>query len=228
MQKLLHYLKKHQKRGQCIPENTIKKISNQAKIPVQTIYKKVCYHSPVKEDHYEIVKKLLLEKKKHLIVETAPSIRVSIGEEFDLKPGTIVLGKLVSALKQLGFNKVFDTNLGADIMVTEESSELLERIKNNGPFPMITTCCPAWIRFMEHFNHELIPNMSTCKSPHEMLGMLSKTYYAKKAGLKKKDIVVVSIMPWYGLQEETRGDLVYRYNRNAANWLEEKGYITLD
>ena len=196
MEKILPYLKKHQKRGECIPEKTINKISKQTNIPAHKIYKKVCYFEPkLKKDHYQEVLKLLREKKKHIVVETAPSIRVSIGEEFDLKPGTIVLGKLVAALKQCGFNKVFDTNLGADIMVTEESSEFLERIKNNGPFPMITTCCPAWIRFMEHFNHQLIPNMSTCKSPHEMLGMLSKTYYAKKQGINPKDIVVVSIMP---------------------------------
>ena len=157
MEKILHYLKKYQKRGECIPEETIKKISRQAKIPVHRIYKKVCYHSPVKENHYAAVKKLLQEKKKHLVVETAPSVRVSIGEEFGLSPGKIVLGQMIAALKELGFDKVFDTNLGADIMVMEEASELLERIKKKGPFPMVTTCCPAWVRFMEHFYHKLIP-----------------------------------------------------------------------
>jgi len=195
MEKILPHLKKYQKRGECIPEETIKKISKQAKIPVHQIYKKVCYHSPVKQDHYQAVKKLLKEKKKHLIVETAPSTRVSIGEEFGSEPGSIVLGQMVSALRELGFDKVFDTNLGADIMIMEEASELLQRIKNKGPFPLITTCCPAWIRFMEHFYHELIPSMSTCKSPHEMLGFLTKSYYAKKYKINPKNIVMVSIMP---------------------------------
>jgi iron only hydrogenase large subunit-like protein len=98
MEKLRPVLKKYQKRGQCIPEETIKKISTQINIPVHQIYKRVCYHSPVKEDHYQIVKKLLEEKKKHLIVETAPSTRVSLGEEFGLEPGTNVMGKMVSSL----------------------------------------------------------------------------------------------------------------------------------
>ena len=195
MEKILPYLRKYQKKGECIPEETIKIISSQIKIPSHQIYKKVCYHSPVKEDHYQAVLKLLKEKKKHIVVETAPSIRVSIGEEFGLKPGAIVMGKMVAALRQCGFNKVFDTNLGADIMVMEEASELLERIKNNGPFPMLTTCCPAWVRFMEHFYHKLIPNMSTCKSPQEMLGFLTKSYYAKKYNINQKNIIMVSIMP---------------------------------
>jgi NADH-quinone oxidoreductase subunit G/NADP-reducing hydrogenase subunit HndD len=185
----------HYKKEECIPLETIKRVSRQKKISFSKVYTKVCSHKAVQKDHYAEVLKLLREKKKHMVVQTAPSIRVCIGEEFGLAPGTLVTGKLVSSLRRIGFDRVFDTNFGADVMVFEESTEFLRRIKNKGPFPMITTCCPAWIRFMEHFHPDLIPNMSTCKSPHEMLGMLSKTYYAKKQGIHKKDIVVVSIMP---------------------------------
>jgi len=114
-----------------------------------------------------------------------------------MPPGSLVTGKMVAALRKCGFDKVFDVDLGADMTIMEEASEFLSRVKKNGPFPMITTCCPGWILMMEHFYHELIDNdnMSTCKSPHEMLGMLTKTYYAKKQGINPKDIVVVSIMP---------------------------------
>jgi iron-only hydrogenase group A len=196
MEDLRPFLKKYQKKGQCLPESAIQKISKESNIPVEEIYKKVSYSPYTKEeDHYSAVLELLKNKEKHIVVETAPSVRVSIGEEFGLQPGTDVTGKLAAALRKCGFNKVFDTPLGADIVVVEEASELIERIKNKGKFPIITTCCPAWIKFMEHFFHELIPHMSTCKSPHEMLGVLSKKYYGKKAGIDHKKIAVVSIMP---------------------------------
>jgi len=121
---------------------------------------------------------------------------------------SLVKGKMVAALRRCGFDKVFDTNLGADITIMEEASEFLERAKKGGPFPMVTTCCPAWIKFMEHFHHELIPNMSTCKSPHEMLGVLAREYYAPNEGIKKKDVVVVSIMPCTAKKfESTRPEL---------------------
>lgn len=159
-------------------------------------------------EHLKEVTKVLEDKKKHVVVQTAPSIRAALGEEFDMPPGTLVTGKMAAALRKCGFDKVFDTDLGADITIMEEASELLARIKKGGPFPMITTCCPAWIKFMEHFNHKLIPNMSSCKSPHEMLGMLSKTYYAKKAGIPKDDIIVVSVMPCTAKKfESTRPEL---------------------
>jgi iron-only hydrogenase group A len=159
-------------------------------------------------EHLSEVLKALKDKKKHVVVQTAPSIRVSLGEEFGLPPGTSVKGKMVAALKRCGFDKVFDTNLGADMTIMEEAAELLERIKNNGPFPMITTCCPAWILFMEFFCHKLLKNMSSCKSPHEMLGILTKTYYAKKAKINPKNIVVVSIMPCTAKKfESTRPEL---------------------
>ncbi|UCD04459.1 MAG: iron hydrogenase small subunit [Candidatus Woesearchaeota archaeon] len=146
-------------------------------------------------EHLQEVYKVLKDETKHVIVQTAPSIRASLGEEFGMKPGTIVKGKMVAALRRCGFDKVFDTNLGADMTIMEEASEFLRRVKNNECLPMVTTCCPAWIKFMEHFYHDLIPHMSTCKSPHEMLGILTKTFYAKKAGINPKDITVVSVMP---------------------------------
>ena len=159
-------------------------------------------------EHLQDVLKVLKDKKKHVVVQTAPSIRASLGEEFGMKPGTLVKGKMVSALRKCGFDKIFDTNLGADMTIMEEASEFIKRLKKGGPFPMITTCCPAWIKFMEHFYHDLLKNMSSCKSPHEMLGILTKTYYAKKAKIPQKDIVVVSVMPCTAKKfESTRPEL---------------------
>jgi len=159
-------------------------------------------------EHLAEVLKVLKDKKKHVVCQTAPSIRASLGEEFEMPAGTLVTGKMVSALKKCGFDKVFDTDLGADMTIMEESAEFLERVKKGGPFPMITTCCPAWILFMEFFYHDLLKHMSSCKSPHEMLGILSKTYYAKKAGIPAKDIVMVSIMPCTAKKfESTRPEL---------------------
>ncbi|MCK5320968.1 [FeFe] hydrogenase, group A [Candidatus Pacearchaeota archaeon] len=158
--------------------------------------------------HLKEVVKALNNPRKHVVAQTAPSIRAALGELFDMEPGTLVTGKMVTALRKCGFDKVFDVDLGADITIMEESAELLKRIEKGGPFPMITTCCPAWILMMEHFYPKLIPNMSTCKSPHEMLGMLIKTYYAEKAGIKPKDIVVVSVMPCVAKKfESTRPEL---------------------
>jgi NADP-reducing hydrogenase subunit HndD len=156
----------------------------------------VCPVGAIKEkDDTAAIIKALKDKKKHIVAQTAPSIRAALGEAFGMPAGTLVTGKMVAALRRLGFDKVFDTNLGADMTIMEEASEFIERVKKNGPFPMITTCCPAWIKFMEDRHHELFKNMSSCKSPHEMLGILTKTYYAKKHNIPRKDIVVVSIMP---------------------------------
>jgi len=145
--------------------------------------------------HIDEVLAALKVKKKHVVVQVAPSIRAALGELFGMPAGTLVTGKTVAALRRCGFNRVFDVNLGADITIMEESLELLWRVEKGGKLPMITTCCPGWILMMEFFYHDLLENMSTCKSPHEMLGMLIKTYYAKKEGINPKDIVVVSIMP---------------------------------
>lgn len=145
--------------------------------------------------HVEEVRGALADESKVVVAQTAPSIRAALGELFGMGAGSLVTGKMVSSLRRLGFDYVFDVNLGADITIMEEASEFLRRFERGGTFPMITTCCPAWILMMEHFFPDLFPHMSSCKSPHEMLGMLTKTYWAQKAGIKPKDIVVVSIMP---------------------------------
>lgn len=158
--------------------------------------------------HLEEVMELLKDKSRHVIVQTAPSIRAALGELFGLPPGTNVQGKMVAALRRCGFEKVFNVDLGADITIMEEATEFLKRLTTGGKLPLITTCCPAWILMMEHFYPWLIPNMSTCKSPHEMLGMLIKTYYAKKVGINPRDIVVVSVMPCTAKKfESTRPEL---------------------
>ncbi len=141
------------------------------------------------------VKEAIDNKSKYVVVQTAPAIRVSIGEEFGLPVGTIVTKKLVSALRKTGFDKVFDTDFGADLTIVEEASEFIARATSGGVLPMFTSCCPAWVKYVEHFYPEFIPNLSSCKSPHQMVGAVTKTYYAKKLKLNPKDIVVVSIMP---------------------------------
>lgn len=135
----------------------------------------------------------LSDRKKHVIVQAAPSVRASLGELFEM-PGELVTGKMASALRQLGFAKVFDTNFAADVTTFEETHEFIERLEAKR-LPHLTSCCPAWIRFVEYYYPELIEKISTTKSPHMMLGALAKTYYAKKNRINPKDIVVVSIMP---------------------------------
>ncbi len=138
---------------------------------------------------------------KHVIVQTAPAIRGALGEEFGYEPGTAVTGKMVSALRRLGFDAVFDTNFTADLTIMEEGTELLTRLKkalvDGQPvaLPMFTSCSPGWINYMEHFNPDMLSNLSTCKSPQQMFGALAKTYYAEVRGMKPEDIVVVSVMP---------------------------------
>ena len=132
---------------------------------------------------------------KYVVVQTAPAVRAAIGEEFGDKIGTLATGKMVAALRRLGFKKVFDTNFGADLTIMEEATELLGRIKENGVLPMITSCSPGWINYCEYNYGYLIPHLSSCKSPHEMFGAILKTYYAEKNGIKPEDMFVVSIMP---------------------------------
>jgi NADH-quinone oxidoreductase subunit G/NADP-reducing hydrogenase subunit HndD len=137
----------------------------------------------------------IADPKKHVVVQTAPAVRAAIGEEFGLPAGSRVTGKMVTALRALGFDKVFDTDFTADLTIIEEGNELLSRLKTGGVLPMITSCSPGWIKFIEHFYPSLLPHLSTCKSPQQMFGALAKTYYAEKAGIDPKDIYVVSIMP---------------------------------
>ncbi|MGE5678271.1 MAG: NADH-dependent [FeFe] hydrogenase, group A6 [Pseudomonadota bacterium] len=157
---------------------------------------KMCPVGALREkDDTEKVWKALGDPSKHVVVQTAPAVRVGLGEEFGMPVGTNVEGKMITALKRLGFDKVFDTDFSADLTILEEGTELLNRIKNGGKLPMITSCSPGWIKFCEHNYHEFLDNLSTCKSPQQMFGAVAKSYYAKKAGIDPKDIVVVSIMP---------------------------------
>jgi NADH-quinone oxidoreductase subunit G/NADP-reducing hydrogenase subunit HndD len=137
----------------------------------------------------------LNDPKKHVVVQVAPSVRVSIAEEFGQEPGTISIEKLVSSLRLLGFDKVFDTDFTADLTIIEEGNELLHRLKTGGALPMITSCSPGWIKYIEHYYPELLPHVSSCKSPQQMFGALAKTYYAQASGVAPEDMYVVSIMP---------------------------------
>ena len=132
---------------------------------------------------------------KYVVVQTAPAVRAALGEEFGMKIGTPVTGKMVAALKRLGFKKVFDTNYAADLTIMEEATELLGRIKNGGALPMITSCSPGWINYAEYYYGDQLDHLSSCKSPHEMQGAILKHFYAEKIGVKPEDMFVVSIMP---------------------------------
>ena len=155
-------------------------------------------------NHTSKVWEAINDPDKHVIVQTAPAIRVAIGELFGMEPGTIVTGKLVTALKRMGFDAVFDTDFAADLTIMEEASELIYRIKNNKTLPILTSCCPAWVRFIEHQFPELLAVPSTCKSPHIMFGTIVKTYYAEKNGIDPDNIVVVSIMPCIAKKAEAK------------------------
>ena len=138
---------------------------------------------------------LLKDPTKHVVVQPAPAVRAALGEEFGLPMGTSVTGKMATALRRLGFDKVFDTDFGADLTIMEEANELVERITNGGVLPMMTSCSPGWIKYCETYHPDFLPNLSSCKSPHEMTGAMVKSYYAEKAGIDPKDIAVVSVMP---------------------------------
>ncbi|MDD6160552.1 MAG: NADH-dependent [FeFe] hydrogenase, group A6 [Oscillospiraceae bacterium] len=137
----------------------------------------------------------LQDPTKHVVVGPAPSVRVTLGESFGMPVGSNVEGKMISALRRLGFDKVFDVDTAADFTIMEEGTEFLQRLQNGGTMPMITSCSPGWIRYCEQHYPEFVPNLSTCKSPQQMFGALVKSYYAEKAGIDPNDIYVVSIMP---------------------------------
>jgi len=153
------------------------------------------------KEHIEFVWDAIEDPSKYVVVQTAPAIRAALGECFDYEPGTLVTGKMVTALRLLGFDKVFDTNFTADLTIMEEGTELLLRLKEaivnkkQVALPQFTSCSPGWIKYAEYFYPEILENISTCKSPQQMFGAVAKTYYAKKAGVDPKDIVVVSVMP---------------------------------
>lgn len=137
----------------------------------------------------------LADPTKHVIVQEAPAVRAGLGEAFGLPIGTNVEGKMIAALRRLGFDKVFDTNFSADLTIMEEAHEFLDRVKNGGTLPLITSCSPGWIKYCEHYFPEMTENLSSCKSPQQMFGAIAKTYYAEKMGIDPKDIVSVSVMP---------------------------------
>ncbi len=137
----------------------------------------------------------LNDSSKTVIVQTAPAVRVAIGEEFGMEPGSVATGKLVSGLRMLGFDKVFDTDFAADLTIMEETTEFIDRVKKNENLPILTSCCPGWVKFFEHQFPELIYMPSTAKSPQQMFGAIAKSYYAEKIGVEPKDIIVVSVMP---------------------------------
>ena len=170
----------------------------------------VCPTAALREvDNTKEVLDILKDKSKYVIVQTAPAVRVALGEAFGLKPGTNVTGKMVEALKLLGFKKVFDTNFAADLTVMEETQEFINRLQK-GTLPILTSCCPAWVRFIEYQFPELLDIPSTCKSPHEMFGSIAKSYLAEKLKVKPEDMVVVSIMPCIAKKHEAaRSELTH-------------------
>ncbi len=158
----------------------------------------------VEKDDTDKVLAAINDPEKFVIVNTAPSIRATLGEAFGMHIGTNVEGKMVAALRRLGFDKVFDTDFAADLTIVEEAHEFLDRFQNGGVLPMITSCSPGWIKYCEHYYPELIPHLSTCKSPQQMFGATMKTYYAKKMGIDPKDMVVVGVMPCTAKKFETK------------------------
>jgi len=154
--------------------------------PVGALYEK---------DQTDEVWKALNDPTKHVVVQEAPAIRAALGEEFGMPLGSLVTGKMIAALRRLGFDQVFDTNFAADLTIMEEGHELLKRVKEGGTLPLITSCSPGWIKFCEHFYPDLLDNISTCKSPQQMFGPMAKTYYAESSGVDPENITVVSIMP---------------------------------
>lgn len=149
----------------------------------------------IEKDDTDKIWEALADKSKHVIVSTAPSIRATLGECFGMPIGTNVEGKMVAALRRLGFDGVFDTDTAADFTIMEEATEFVQRVKNGGTLPLITSCSPGWVKFCETYYPDMIPNLSSCKSPQQMFGALTKTYYAEKMGLDPHDIVCVSVMP---------------------------------
>ncbi len=143
----------------------------------------------------EVVWDAISNPDKKVLVFTAPSIRATLGECFDMPIGTNVEGKMVSAIRKLGVDEVFNMDVTADLTIMEEATELIERINGNEVLPMFTSCCPGWVKFVEHYYPEFIPNLSTCKSPQQMFGAVLKTYYAKKNGIKPEDLFVISVIP---------------------------------
>jgi len=185
------------------------------------------------KSHIDDVWAAIYDPAKHVVVQTAPAVRAAIGEEFGLPAGSRVTAKMVTALKMLGFDRVMDTDFTADLTIMEEGSELIQRVTQGGVLPQITSCSPGWVKFIEHYYPELLPHVSSCKSPQQMFGALAKTYYAEKMGIDPKDIVSVSVMPCtakkYECERPEMADSGYQdvdyvlTTREAAQMIKEAG-----
>ena len=173
----------------------------------------------VERDETDEIFAALADPDRVVVVQTAPAIRASLGEALGMKTGSLVTGKMAAALRRLGFDKVFDTQFTADLTIMEEGSELISRLTNGGKLPMITSCSPGWITFIETFYPSLLPHLSTCKSPQQMFGSLAKSYWAEKAGVDPSKITVVSIMPCTAKKFEAKRPEM----RDAWKWWKEKG-----
>jgi len=169
--------------------------------------------------------------EKVVLVQTAPAIRVGIGEAMGMSYGSLVTGKMVAGLRSLGFSKVFDTNFAADLTIIEEGNELIHRIKNGGVLPMITSCSPGWIKFIEHFYPASLNHLSSCKSPQQMFGAIAKTYYAEKTGIDPANIFVVSVMPCTAKKYEARRpgmDAAFHYWKDKVSLKEQSHFYDVD
>jgi iron-only hydrogenase group A len=190
----------------------------------------VCPTGAITEREYiDEVWEVLSDPEKHVVVQTAPAVRVALSEAFGEKSGQICTGKMVAALKKLGFDKVYDTNFTADLTIMEEGTELIERIKNGGELPLFTSCSPGWIKFIEQYYPDYLDNISSCKSPQQMFGALVNSYYQEREGINREDIAVVSIMPctakkFEAQREEMAGDVDYVLTtRELARMIKQAG-----
>lgn len=179
----------------------------------------------------------IADEDKYVVVQTAPAVRAALGEEFGFEIGTPVTGKMAAALRRMGFDKVFDTDTGADVTIIEEGTEFINRLQNGGKLPLITSCSPGWVKFCEHNFPDFLDNLSSCKSPHEMFGALIKTYYAEKEGIDPEKIFVVSVMPCVAKKfEAKRPELAGKFadvdavitTRELAKMIKQSGILFKD
>jgi len=185
----------------------------------------------VENDASQNVWKALSDSKKYVVVEVAPAVRAAIGEEFGMPAGSLVTAQLAQSLRKLGFAKVFDTQFSADLTIMEEGYELINRIKNKGVLPMITSCSPGWIKFAEHFFPDILAHISSCKSPQQMFGAIAKTYYAKKYNIDPRKMVVVSVMPCTAKKFEAQRlemKSAFDYWKKELNLKESEAFFDVD
>ncbi len=192
----------------------------------------VCPTAAISEkDESRTVFNDIYDDQKYVVVQTAPAIRVGIGEAMGMEEGALVTGKMVAGLRKLGFDKVFDTQFTADLTIMEEGFELIHRIKNNGTLPMITSCSPGWIKFIEHFFPKSLDHLSTCKSPQQMFGAVAKTYYAEKLNIDPRKMVVVSIMPCTAKKFECKRpemNSAFGYWKNKLGLTDKDNFFDVD